>query len=188
MEKKKLDMHGFLYPMPMVIVGADVGGKANFMAVAWVTRTNYAPPRIGVALGKMHHTNAGIREHGEFSVNVPHEGMRLVTDHLGLSSGAKEDKSGLFEVFRGQLAHAPMVAECPLAMACRVVHTVDQPSNEFFIGEIVETWCTPECLTDGKPDIAKIRPFTLTMPDNRYWAVGAQIGKAWSDGRGFAKG
>ena len=187
MEKKQLDTPGFLYPMPMVIVGADVGGKANFMAVAWVTRTNYAPPRIGVALGKMHYTNVGIREHQEFSVNVPHEGMRVVTDHLGLSSGSKVDKDGLFDVFRGRLAHAPMIAECPLTMECRVVQTVDQPSNEFFIGEIVETYCSPDCLADGKPDIARIKPFTLTMPDNRFWAVGQQIGKAWSDGRGFDK-
>jgi flavin reductase (DIM6/NTAB) family NADH-FMN oxidoreductase RutF len=80
-----------------------------------------------------------------------------------------------------------MIAECPLTMECRVVQTVDQPSNEFFIGEIVETWCNPGCLTDGKPDIARIKPFTLTMPDNRYWAVGEQIGKAWSDGRAFGK-
>jgi len=187
MEKTKLGQQGFLLPMPMVIVGADVAGTSNFMPVAFVTRTNYAPPRIGIALGKMHHTNAGIREHGEFSVNVPHEGMRVVTDHIGLASGAKQDKSGLFTVFRGQLAHAPMVAECPLSMECRLVETVDQPSNEFFIGEIVETYCNPECLADGKPDIARIKPFTLTMPDNRYWAVGAQIGKAWSDGRGFGK-
>ena len=187
MDKVKIGVHGFLYPMPMVIVGADVGGTANFLAAAWVTRTNYAPPRIGVALGKVHHTNAGIREHQEFSVNVPHEGMRTVTDFVGLATGAKTDKSKLFEVFRGRLAHAPMVAECPLTMECRVVHTVDQPSNEFFIGEIVETYCNADCLADGKPDIGRIRPFTLTMPDNRYWSVGAQIGRAWSDGRGFGK-
>jgi hypothetical protein len=24
-------------------------------------------------------------------------------------------------------------------------------------------------------------PFTLTMPDNRYWAVGQQAGRAWRD-------
>ena len=81
-----------------------------------------------------------------------------------------------------------MIAECPLTMECRVVQTVDQPSNEFFIGDIVETYCNPDCLVDGKPDIARIRPFTLTMPDNRYWAVGPQIGKAWSDGRGISSG
>jgi flavin reductase (DIM6/NTAB) family NADH-FMN oxidoreductase RutF len=187
MEKIKIGEQGFLYPMPMVIIGAEVEGKANFMAAAWITRTNYAPPRIGIALGKTHHTNVGIRANGEFSVNVPREGMRVVTDHLGLVSGAKEDKSGLFATFRGELAHAPMIRECPLTMECRVVHTVDQPSNEFFIGDIVGAWCDSDCLAEGKPDVAKIRPFTLTMPDNRFWAVGAQIGKAWSDGRGHGK-
>jgi flavin reductase (DIM6/NTAB) family NADH-FMN oxidoreductase RutF len=185
MDKVKLDYHGFLYPMPMVMVGADVEGKPNFMAVAWVTRTNYAPPRIGVALGKVHRTNVGIREHGEFSINVPDQGMRILTDHVGLSSGAKEDKSGLFTVVRGSLAHAPMIDECPLTMECRLVETVDQPSNEFFIGEIVGTYCAPSCLVDGKPDIELIKPFTLTMPDNRYWAVGPQIGRAWSDGKDY---
>lgn len=187
MKKAKIGPQGFAYPMPMVIVGADVEGAANFMAAAWVTRTNHVPPRMGIAIGKTHHTGVGIREHREFSVNVPHERMRKVTDYIGLTSGAKIDKGGLFEIFRGQLAHAPMIAECPLTMECRVVHTVDQPSNEFFIGEIVETYCSPDCLTEGKPDIARIRPFTLTMPDNRYWAVGPQLGKAWSDGRGYQK-
>lgn len=185
MEKIKIGQQGFLYPMPMVIVGAEVAGRVNYMPAAWVTRTNYAPPHIGVALDKRHHTNAGIREHGEFSVSVPGERLLVAADHLGLVSGAKTDKSRIFEVFRGELAHAPMVRECPLAMECRVVHTVDQPTNEFFIGEIVNTYCDESCLSAGKPDIARIRPFTLTMPDNRYWAVGAQIGRAWADGRKY---
>jgi len=39
------------------------------------------------------------------------------------------------------------------------------------------------CMTDGKPDIGKIRPFTLTMPDNRYWRIGPPAGKAWQAGK-----
>jgi hypothetical protein len=42
-----------------------------------------------------------------------------------------------------------------------------------------------DCLSEGKPDIQKINPFALTMPDSNYWAVGEQIGKAWSVGKGF---
>jgi flavin reductase (DIM6/NTAB) family NADH-FMN oxidoreductase RutF len=166
MEKVQIGPNGFLYsmPMPMVIIGADGGGRANFMALARVTRTNYAPPRIGIALGKTHHTNAGIREHQEFGVDVPHEVLRVFTDHVGHSMGAKTDKSGSSRSCGG-----------------------DQPSNELLVGEIVERHCDPECLADGKPDIERIRPFALTMPDNRYRAVGAQVGEAWSDGRGFRK-
>jgi hypothetical protein len=38
-------------------------------------------------------------------------------------------------------------------------------------------------LTDGKPDIVKMKPFLLTMPDNRFWTVGECLGQAWSAGR-----
>ena len=38
-------------------------------------------------------------------------------------------------------------------------------------------------LRAGKPDITKMKPFTLTMPDNRYWSVGRCVGKAWSIGK-----
>ena len=60
MEKIKLDKNSFLYPMPMVLVGAVVDGRANFMAVGWVSRVNFNPPMMAVALGKSHYTNAGI--------------------------------------------------------------------------------------------------------------------------------
>jgi hypothetical protein len=29
----------------------------------------------------------------------------------------------------------------------------------------------------------QIKPFTLTMPDNRYWQVGDEAGKAWGAGK-----
>ena len=93
MEKTKIGPHGFLYPMPMVIVGADVGGKPNFMPVAWVTRTNHAPPRIGVALGKIApHERRDSRAPG-VQREHPHERMRIVTDHLGLVAGRRSTRA-----------------------------------------------------------------------------------------------
>ena len=37
-------------------------------------------------------------------------------------------------------------------------------------------------LTDFKTDMAKIKPFVLTMPDNHFWALGACIDKTWHAG------
>ena len=42
-------------------------------------------------------------------------------------------------------------------------------------------------MTDSNPDVAKIKPYVLTMPDNRFWALGECIGKAWHEGNGFRK-
>jgi hypothetical protein len=42
-------------------------------------------------------------------------------------------------------------------------------------------------MTDGKPDIRKMHPVLLTMPDNRYWTVGEHAGDAWSAGKTLMK-
>lgn len=184
MRKVEINKNAFVYPMPMTLVGSVVNGRPNFMAVAWVNRVNYEPPMIGVALGP-HHTNKGIEEHAEFSVSIPSIDLLMLTDYCGLRSGERYDKSALFELFSGKLAFAPMIQQCPVALECRLVESVKLPSNTFFIGEIVGAYSEERYMTDGKPDIQKIKPFTLTMPDNTYWAVGEQVGEAWGSGKEF---
>jgi flavin reductase (DIM6/NTAB) family NADH-FMN oxidoreductase RutF len=183
MSKVKIDTNAFTYPMPMTLVGAVVGDKPNFLAVAWVTRVNYKPPMIAVALGRSHHTNAGIHATKAFSVNIPSVDLMEKTDYCGIVSGKKADKSGLFTVFRGEITGAPMIEECRVCMECRVVQTVDLPADELFIGEIVGAYADAGCLTDGNPDVKMLDPFVLTMPDNGYWRIGEQVGKAWSVGK-----
>jgi flavin reductase (DIM6/NTAB) family NADH-FMN oxidoreductase RutF len=187
MDKIRLDTNGaFLYPMPMVIVGALVGGKANFMAVAWASRVNAKPPLIAVALGH-HHTNKGIDENREFSINIPCVELIEKTDYCGLVSGGRTDKSEVFDVFYGELKNAPLIAECPVCISCTVFNTVQLPFDTLYIGEPKEIITEEKYLTDGKPDIKKIKPFTLSMPDNNYWSVGEHLGKAWSLGKNLKK-
>jgi len=183
MGKIKIDSNAFTYPMPMTLVGAMVRDRPNFAAVAWVTRVNYSPPMMAVALGKDHHTNPGIHAARAFSVNVPGVDLMAKTDYCGIASGKKTDKSGFFTVFTGEVTGAPMIQECRLCMECLLVQSVDLPGNELFIGEIVGAYADEGCLTDGKPDVTKIDPFTLTMPDNGYWRIGARVGQAWSAGK-----
>jgi flavin reductase (DIM6/NTAB) family NADH-FMN oxidoreductase RutF len=171
----------------MTLVGADLQSGPNFMPIAWINRVQYNPPRVVAGMGKVHATNAGIREHGEFSVNIPSVDMVAVTDWCGLNSAARgADKGAVFDVVRGSLEHAPMIAECPLGLECRVTQVVDLGSHELFVADIVATWTEARFLDEaGRPDITKVRPFTLTMPDNRYWSVGEQLGDAWATGRTF---
>jgi hypothetical protein len=59
------------------------------------------------------------------------------------------------------------------------------PHEQFFFGEIINIFSEERFLSEGKPDVKKIKPFLLTMPDNKFWSIGEQIGKAWSDGVAF---
>lgn len=177
----------FCLPWTQTILGTHLEGKVNFMALDWLTRVNYKPAMLGICVNKGNASHGAIRETGEFSINIPTVDMVAVTDYTGLVSGKRTDKSDLFKVFYGELQAAPMIQECPLNIESKVVQRVDLPTNSFFIGEIINIYCEEEFLTDGIPDVAKIKPFVLSMPDNRFWSLGTCIGKAWHEGKEFGK-
>ncbi|MDY6950656.1 MAG: flavin reductase family protein [Thermodesulfobacteriota bacterium] len=177
----------FCLPWAQTILGTHLKGKANFMALDWLTRVNFKPAMLGICVNKGNASHDAIVDTQEFSVNLPSVDMVEVTDYTGLASGKVVDKSGLFEVFYGDLQSAPMITQCPLSIECQVIKTVDLPTNAFFIAEILNIYTEDRFLTDGKPDVEKMNPFLLTMPDNRFWSLGECIGKAWNAGKNWRK-
>ncbi len=187
MSKVRVDNDLSVYPMPVVLVGAMVGGRPNFLTVAWVSRVNYDPPMLGIALGRDHYTNPGIEQSQAFSVNVPSVSLVREVDFCGLVSGRDCDKSTLFELFFGEETGAPMVAACPLSMECKLAHKVELPGDVLYVGQIVGTYVDSRFLRRGRPDVRKMRPFVLTMPDNTYWTLGEAVAKAWQVGKKFKR-
>jgi len=185
----KIEMAGgrLCYPMPCSIVGANIGGKANYLTVAWFTMVNPDPPYLAVAMGKSHYSNSGIKANGTFSVNIPSVDMAEKTDYCGMVSGRKFDKAALFETFYGKLETAPMIKEFPFNVECKLVQTVELPAEELFIGEIITIYCDENCLTEGIPDLKKINPFILSMSDKKYRALGQDVGAAWEIGKKLIK-
>ncbi|WP_428565764.1 MAG: flavin reductase family protein [Solidesulfovibrio sp. DCME] len=182
MDKVRLDPEAFP-PMPVALVGTMVAGRANFMAAAWLTRVGHKPPLLGVSINRRQWTGQGIRETGAFSLCLPGQGLVELTDYCGLVSGRNVDKGALFDLFYGDTPGAPMIRECPLCLELTLAQTVELPQHAFFIGEIKAAWADGEVLTNGKPDVEKYKPLLLTMPDNRYWAMGGQLADAWSVGK-----
>jgi flavin reductase (DIM6/NTAB) family NADH-FMN oxidoreductase RutF len=76
-----------------------------------------------------------------------------------------------------------MIVQCPLCIECKLIDVVTLPSHYLFLGQVVATYADQGCLTGGRPDIQKMNPFVLTMPDNNYWTIGQHAGKAWSVGK-----
>jgi flavin reductase (DIM6/NTAB) family NADH-FMN oxidoreductase RutF len=86
-EKITIGKNTFLYPMPTLLVGANVGGKPNYLTIGYCGILQHRPPMIAVTSEKTHYTNAGIKENGTFSVNIPSEEMVTITDFCGIVSG-----------------------------------------------------------------------------------------------------
>lgn len=182
MEKQQIGSNFFI-PMPVVLMGTQVKGKDNFMAVGWCARVNGNPPMIACGIAKNHYTPQGVAENKSFSLNIPSADLLDKTDYCGIVSGANTDKSKIFSVFHGSLKTAPMIRECPVTLECRLVQDVSLPTHHLFIGEIVGVYADSRVIRDGKPDFPGIDPLFLTIPDNRYWTLGKHAGDAWSAGK-----
>jgi len=60
---------------------------------------------------------------------------------------------------------------------------LDLESHSLIVGKIEETHISESCLTDGKPDISKIKPLTyITAPALQYQGLGEVIAKAYITG------
>ena len=173
----------FTYPKPVVMVGVVIDGSPNFMTAAWFTTLNFAPPLIGISLGKGRRTTQGVLETGQFSINLPSVRQAALADYCGLVSGRDENKAAQIDVFFGALESAPMVGQCPLNMECRVTQTVELPDHYLFVAEIAGVYCEEAVLVDGKVDPEKLQPFVLIMPGNAYKALGEHVGDAWEIGK-----
>lgn len=186
MKKVQLGNKPMLYPYPVTILGANVKEKANFMALGFVGIVNINPGMIAMGVARNHYTTIGIKENETFSINLPSTDMVKVTDYVGLVSGEKVDKSEIFDVFYGKVKTAPMIKECPLTIECKVVEILDRGGvDHIIIGEIVETYCNEECITNGNPDIEKMKPAVFSMFENKYFSIGEYIGKGWSIGKEY---
>ena len=186
MSKVAIGARTILYPLPTVLVGANVDGKPNFSAYAWCGIVNSRPPMLSVSFQHHRHTLRGVKQNGVFSVNIPSVELVKETDYCGLVSGSKTDKVAdcKFNIFYGKLENAPLISECPVNIECHALHILNLGSHEMVVGQIEEVHVTDSCLTDGEPDVTKINPFLwVTQPSNQYRTFGEPIGEGFSIGR-----
>jgi flavin reductase (DIM6/NTAB) family NADH-FMN oxidoreductase RutF len=167
---------------PAIMIGTDVNGKPDFTTVAWTGVAASVPPSITIALQHHRHSLKGVRQNMTFSVNIPGANQVKETDYCGLASGARIDKAEdcKFTVFYGKLKNVPFIEQCPINHGCEVVQILNLGSHELIVGKIVETFVLEDCLTDGRPDPAKIRPFIFA--GHGYYTIGEHIGDAFRCG------
>jgi flavin reductase (DIM6/NTAB) family NADH-FMN oxidoreductase RutF len=183
MSKKTIGPQPLLDPHPTTLVGANIDGKPNFAAVAWAGIVAGNPPCLSIGLQHRRYTLKGIRQNMTFSVNIPSTDMAKETDYCGIYSGSETDKvkDCGFKVFYGNLGSAPLIEQCPVNLECEVLHMLNLGSHVAVIGKIIETHISEECLTDGKPDIKKIKPIIFTF--GKYFSVGEPVADTFRIGK-----
>jgi flavin reductase (DIM6/NTAB) family NADH-FMN oxidoreductase RutF len=183
--KKKFGPQPMIWPHPTVLVGATVDGKTDFAAVAWTGVAASNPASVTIALQPHRHSLKGILQNRTFSINVPSVDLVKETDYCGIVSGRDTDKvkDCKFKIFYGNLDTAPLIEQFPINLECEVLHILNLGSHVLVVGKVVETYCSEDCLTDGHPDIAKVKPFAFGP--GKYHAIGGAFADAFKIGRGI---
>jgi flavin reductase (DIM6/NTAB) family NADH-FMN oxidoreductase RutF len=165
-----------LSPLPVVLVGAVVNNRPNYLVIGYISPFNFGK-HIFFSLYKKRYTRIGIHENKTFSVNIPSEALLAETNICGSKSGRDIDKSKLFDTFYGELKTAPMIKQCPINIECEVTEILDYDPNDGIIGRVVKSYADPRCLTDDKLDFRKVYPIIwATGGDFNYYKLGERLG------------
>lgn len=185
--KKSLGPKTLLYPTPVLIIGSyDEAGRPNLMNAAWGGLCGSEPPAVAVSIRPGRQTHENIMKTGAFTVNIPSADHVKEADYVGLVSGHEVDKfarTGL-TALRGDQVNAPLVAEFPLGLECRLLQTVEIGVHTQFIGEILDVKVDESLLQgDGNIDLARLQPFCFMPGSGAYYRVGEWLAKAFEIGR-----
>ncbi|MBN1934779.1 MAG: flavin reductase family protein [Anaerolineae bacterium] len=185
--KKSVGAKTIAYPTPVFIVGTyDDAGKPNIMAAAWAGICCSRPPCVAVSLRKATHSYHNIVARRAYTVSFPSEAFVKEADYAGLASGRdvnKFDELGLTPV-RSELIDAPYVAEFPLVLECKLLHTSEIGLHTQFIGEVLDVKADEAVLDErGQPHIERVRPILFSTSPRAYYGIGEYLGEAFSIGR-----
>ena len=180
--KKNIGNKLALYPTPATVVGTvGEGGKVNWLLVAHVGIVSHS--KLLLSIHSSHHSVKAIDETKWLSINIIDESFVADADYTGTVSGAKVDKSEVFEYHLGE-AGMPIIEKSPLAMECEVIDTYEIDGFKNYICAILNTYIEEEKLDEkGKPDYVKIKPVLFEMPTYKYLRTGDIIGDCAKMGR-----
>ncbi|MFH1032022.1 MAG: flavin reductase family protein [Chloroflexota bacterium] len=178
-----------MQPRPTLLIGTIIDGKVNFLTAGGGGVANAEPPMISIPIHHSRYTMKGIAQNLAFSVNIPSVDLVAETDYCGIVSGSKVDKVAAckFKIFYGSLKTAPLIEQCPVNLECKLEHMLDLGSHFLVIGQIVGTYVSEDCISDGKPDVYKIKPIIYNRESGEYIAFGKVVAKASSIGKKLIK-
>ena len=173
-----------IYPLPAVLVSCGaMAEEYNLFTVAWTGTVCTNPPMCYISVRPERHSYEIIKRTGEFVINLTTASLARATDWCGVRSGRDYDKfaeMGLTPMSAVEVS-APVVAESPVSIECRVKQILPLGSHDMFIAEVVnvlvsEGYIDPE---SGKFDLRRAEP--ITYCHGEYFRLGDVIGHfGWS--------
>lgn len=177
-KRRSLSPGALTAPLPPVMVTVGDMEKANVLTVAWTGILATVPPKTYVSVRQSRHSYGMLRESGEFVINLAPASLAREVDFVGIYTGAKMDKFEKcgFTKTESEKVAPPTIAECPVALECRVCEVKSMGSHDVFIADILSVSCHDE-LFDESGRLCLERANLLAYAHGEYFSLGEKLGK-----------
>lgn len=140
MSKQTWKAGNMLYPLPAVMVSCgDKEGNKNIITIAWTGTICTNPAMVYISVRPERYSYHMIRETEEFVINLTTEELVRATDYCGVRSGKNVDKwkeMNLHQEKASTLSYAPLIAESPVNIECKVTEVKELGSHHMFLAEV----------------------------------------------------
>jgi len=121
--------------------------------VNWVTQASFAPPLVAVGVKTDSHAHDLIKRSGVFALNVLGKGQQPLAFTF-FKPAERQGATISGEPYRAGSTGAPILANAPAFVECRLVGTVEKGDHSVFVGEVVDAGVAKE--PSGRPDDATL--------------------------------
>lgn len=139
------DVYRLLEPGPVVLLTTAHRGRRSVMPMTWHTMMEFEPPLVGCVVGNGNYSFGLLRASRQCVLNIPTVDLISATVGCGNCSGREVDKFRRFGLttVAAAVVDAPLIAECPVNLECRVADTRMVAKYSFFVLEVVQAWRAP---------------------------------------------
>jgi flavin reductase (DIM6/NTAB) family NADH-FMN oxidoreductase RutF len=173
-----------IYPLPAVLVTCgETPEEYNLITVSWTGTICSDPPMCYISVRPSRHSYEIIKRTGEYVINLTTEELARATDWCGCRSGAKYNKwkeTGLTPA-AATIVKAPILAEAPISIECKVKQILELGTHHMFISEVVNVIADDRYIDQetGAFSLKKSNP--LVYSHGHYFKMGDSVGKfGWS--------
>ena len=168
-----------IYPLPAVMVSCgDAPENYNIITIGWTGTVCSDPPMCYISVRHERHSYDLIKRTGEFVINLTTTSLVHATDWCGVRSGREYNKFKEMHLTpqQGQVVKAPLIAESPLNIECRVRDIRPLGTHDMFLADVVAVDAEDNLIDKATGAFQLNHAQPIAFSHGKYYSLGEKLG------------
>ena len=168
-----------IYPLPAVMVSCgDEPDNYNILTISWTGTVCSDPTMCYISVRHERHSYDLIKRTGEFVINLTTTSLVHATDWCGVRSGREYNKFKEMHLSpqQGQVVKAPLIAESPLNIECRVRDIRPLGTHDMFLADVVAVDAEDNLIDKATGAFQLNHAQPIAFSHGKYYSLGEKLG------------